>query len=626
MCRLLLCTLLVIINLPLVSEEQVTESQSLDREAFAQQIGNFEQKLSTASLDDLDYLDTLRSVAQNNAWEEEEILIAAHKVAILRRFSRLAEGKVFADKYADRAKELTDKSAYIQFLYNLLSVSDSNEDQVSSEKYQSELLGLSETEDTVVQAWIFLNVSQSQVVYHNYQQALNNLEKALGLFEDLQNNKGTLASLNSIAVIYSRLNQAIKAIDYYEQALKVAEKSGDEFSKSILLFNIGEAYFNLKEYNEAIPYLETALTLSESFEDEIGIAYIRKTLASIELSKGNFDEAYLQISEAIRLFKKLKMSTMALYSSVTMLEVLTKANRLAEADVILKELADPASKRTEPPFLIGYYKYTYQIKKKLGDYEAALTALEEQTNLKEQQFENEKQQSIDELMIKFDSKRKENENRILMQENEINELKLKKQKKENTIWLLSFIFAATAGVIIVVILINQVKNRNRFRRLALRDELTKAPNRRAILERAKTHFERFREDHYSLTIAILDIDNFKQFNDKYGHDIGDEVLKVMAQACHSTLRSQDSYGRYGGEEWLLVMVDAKLHDIQSVFERLSNFLRQANVQGLPNDIVITFSLGAAQAKLEDKDLQAVIKRADEKLYQAKEQGRNQFVV
>lgn len=599
---------------------------AMDREEFNSKLIAMEKQKNKATEDSFAYLDELIETARRNNWEQEEVFTASIKVSFLRKFSRFSDAEVIIEQYFERAKGLKDKMAQVNFLYALLSISNSRDERESAQRYQKTLLSLVDSQEPLVRAWIFLNVSQSQVAFEDYQAALTNLQKALVLFESLDVKKGVLSTINSIAVIYSRLNQQKKSIEYYEKALKVAQSEGEALSESILLFNIGESYFNLKDFKSALPYLQEALVKSQNLNDELGIAYVLRILAEVKLEEGKFEDAYKQINQAAAIFSKLKMSTMLLLSGITKLQILLKSNRIDEAAQVLESLDEPTKERAHFPYLIKYYLYAYEIKKLQGDSNAALRALEEHMKFSKEQFEDEKNQSIDELMIKFDSARKENENRLLMQENEINELRLIEHKKQKTIWILSFLFVASTSAIVILFLIGQVKRRNRFRHLALKDELTNAPNRRAILEQAKRHFKGFQKSYYDVTIAILDIDYFKNFNDKYGHDTGDEVLKILAKACDATLRNKDFYGRYGGEEWLLVMVDAKIEDVQSVFERLSIFLRNADVPGLSDDETITFSLGAAQANGDDKDLKSVIKRADENLYKAKELGRNRLIV
>ncbi len=162
--------------------------------------------------------------------------------------------------------------------------------------------------------------------------------------------------------------------------------------------------------------------------------------------------------------------------------------------------------------------------------------------------------------------------------------------------------------------------------LALKDHLTGAPNRRAILEHAERQFQLSKRTREPFTIAIIDLDFFKKINDTYGHDIGDEVLKIFANALNGSIRNQDRFGRYGGEEWLLVLTNTPVEDVQIIFDRVSDGLKTIELPDVPEDFKVTFSLGATQLQRSDISLNTIIKRADENLYKAKESGRNKFVI
>jgi diguanylate cyclase (GGDEF)-like protein len=126
---------------------------------------------------------------------------------------------------------------------------------------------------------------------------------------------------------------------------------------------------------------------------------------------------------------------------------------------------------------------------------------------------------------------------------------------------------------------------------------------------------------------LIDLDKFKVLNDSFGHDAGDEVLKAFSKACKKSLREKDSYGRYGGEEWLVVLTDANPSHIDSVFARLREALNAQVIQGIPENHQATFSMGVAIYNADaDGSINQIIKRVDTKLYSAKDQGRNAYAI
>ena len=124
---------------------------------------------------------------------------------------------------------------------------------------------------------------------------------------------------------------------------------------------------------------------------------------------------------------------------------------------------------------------------------------------------------------------------------------------------------------------------------------------------------------------MLAIDHFKSVNDTHGHEVGDAALKVFASVCSENLRGRDVLGRFGGEEFLLVLPGAQVSSLDAVFERLRTGLRAAAVPGMPPDARLSFSMGAVSLEA-DATIEQAIHRADEALYRAKADGRDRLTV
>lgn len=165
-----------------------------------------------------------------------------------------------------------------------------------------------------------------------------------------------------------------------------------------------------------------------------------------------------------------------------------------------------------------------------------------------------------------------------------------------------------------------------LRRLATTDMLTNVPNRASLMGRFSEGFARQRRQSTHLGCLMIDVDHFKTVNDRFGHQKGDTVLRELAAILTESLRPYDTFGRYGGEEFLMVLdgVDAKR--LAEVAER-SRALIEARLgaqSGLSEPV--TISLGGTLVIPEDGSIDDVIHRADEALYLAKNQGRNRVVM
>ncbi|MET4025644.1 diguanylate cyclase (GGDEF)-like protein/PAS domain S-box-containing protein [Marinobacter sp. MBR-99] len=157
-------------------------------------------------------------------------------------------------------------------------------------------------------------------------------------------------------------------------------------------------------------------------------------------------------------------------------------------------------------------------------------------------------------------------------------------------------------------------------RAANYDDLTGLPNRQLLEERlrsAKAHADR---QKHSLAICYLDLDGFKTINDEFGHDIGDQALKTIAERLTSTLRSGDTVARIGGDEFVLLL---QSDNSDSVYSRILAAVNEP-LQADSNDLQITSSLGVTLYPEDHTDAEGLIRHADQAMYAAKEKGRNQF--
>ena len=125
-----------------------------------------------------------------------------------------------------------------------------------------------------------------------------------------------------------------------------------------------------------------------------------------------------------------------------------------------------------------------------------------------------------------------------------------------------------------------------------------------------------------LAVILLDIDHFKRVNDDYGHDVGDKVLKLISEAIHQWLRSSDVFGRWGGEEFLIIAPETDLESANQLAERLRRRLSNLQFDKVGQ---VTASFGVAEL-LPSEDRNSLVKRADNALYQVKESGRNSVEV
>ncbi|MCP4131246.1 MAG: GGDEF domain-containing protein [bacterium] len=172
---------------------------------------------------------------------------------------------------------------------------------------------------------------------------------------------------------------------------------------------------------------------------------------------------------------------------------------------------------------------------------------------------------------------------------------------------------------------------NELMNIAFYDPLTKLHSRRILFEFLEQEIRNLKRNSSSLSLIMIDIDNFKSINDRFGHSSGDGVLKNLAELLNNKQRSSDLVARYGGEEFTIVLQNTMLYQASGLAEKIRKKVEDELTD--PEGSTITISLGVAslistdqpgsnQAKILKKDMAALIDKADEALYRAKESGKN----
>lgn len=174
---------------------------------------------------------------------------------------------------------------------------------------------------------------------------------------------------------------------------------------------------------------------------------------------------------------------------------------------------------------------------------------------------------------------------------------------------------------------NSEKNlRKNLQDKANTDSLTRLSNRRHFFKKSDDFFSETAADNLSFIILMLDIDYFKSVNDNFGHDVGDKALVIFAQLLKEHARKTDIMGRYGGEEFIMLLPNVTLTQAQAYAQRIINFTRDICIKTDQGDCQFTVSIGISSLKTEDQFINDVIKRSDEALYAAKNAGRNNYYV
>lgn len=171
-----------------------------------------------------------------------------------------------------------------------------------------------------------------------------------------------------------------------------------------------------------------------------------------------------------------------------------------------------------------------------------------------------------------------------------------------------------------VIVFQSYRNQNKLLKMSTIDFLTQVLNRNKMVDLLSQEYVKAKRYNSIYTVMMIDIDYFKSINDEFGHAVGDDYLVQFSKLIHRNIRISDSFARWGGEEFVLLLPNTDEDSSMLVAEKLRSLIEKYIFSGPKN---ITVSIGISEFQLDDSSLEDAIERADTALYHSKENGRNQ---
>lgn len=272
------------------------------------------------------------------------------------------------------------------------------------------------------------------------------------------------------------------------------------------------------------------------------------------------------------------------------------------------------------------YRVLYQAEKQRGDLSAAL-------------FYHEKYMEADKG-YQYDVRAKALAYQTVKQQVLAKKLQIETLDKQNKILILNQKLARKASetsrlyIIVLLMILACIawwtyrikRSQLRFMKLARRDGLTGIFNRQYFVSEAESQLQYCRRSSRDACLVLIDLDHFKAVNDTHGHEMGDRVLRRAVQACHAHLRSTDIFGRLGGEEFGILLIDCTLGQAVTRAEQIREAIATAAIEEDVPGIPISASLGVTITTRSGYELRQLMIHADEALYQAKREGRNRVSV
>jgi diguanylate cyclase (GGDEF)-like protein len=538
-------------------------------------------------------------------------------------------GQAAASKGLQLAKHLTSPSILIADLsylrgFALESLGDS---ESAIENYFNGLEVAESLDDKKYIADGLINLGAVYYLSEQYEQSMTMLNDALNIANEL-NNDELKGSVNSeLGILYAYMYQPEKSLKFFQASYEHFKKIGMELYALNSLQNIAINHMEAGRYEQAIPLFEELVQSSEKLSNNevLGGVYTRMAISHAMKKEPDTEVAYQYLIIAEQYIEGAQQHNAYLHFTVDKAYILEAMGRFDEALDSLRLAEKLLIKNSQTKNTFSHYNLMYlqsEIYYKTERYQQAYEKQSEYLTRLSNDQQNVNMEKVEELRLSYESKQADLKNKILEQEQSVQSMQLNDIiYHERNLQLLA-IFVGLVMLLLAWFLLRMEQGKKHLVRVSQTDDLTGVVNRRRLIELGEKMFCKTQSEQQNFSVLMLDVDNFKAINDNLGHKTGDKVLKDIARLASETMRKNDCFGRFGGEEFIYLLPETPIEDAYNIAERLrlniQNHVWAYKVLGK-----VTVSIGISSYKSENANsFTQLLKDADIMMYQAKNLGRN----
>jgi diguanylate cyclase (GGDEF)-like protein len=443
------------------------------------------------------------------------------------------------------------------------------------------------------------NISWTYRSYGDYGIAVEHCTKGIKIAQELGDLKREARLLSTLSVIYAEANDLTAALEIGKKSLARYQEDGYVNGECVALNNLAMTYHDLGENTKALETGQECLRLARENSIDVVILTALNTLGEIYLGIKDFARAKEYLLQALSLARENKDSSEESLCLLNLGKMYLSQENNEAAFSTLQNALTISQIANDRPGACKCHQLLSEIHKKQGDFEMALQHYQRYHEIKETIFNENASKRLDGLKIIHQVE-------TATRDAEIHYLKTIELNRE----------------------IEERKNAQAsLEKLVAIDPLTGLLNRREFFNQGEKEFQKAKTNGQPLTTILLDFDNFKQINDSYGHAIGDQVLIHTAKIISEHLRQSEIIGRYGGDEFIILLPNSASTQGQRISERLQEKMADLKIDIPKDNLVVTLSLGIADLKeTKSATLEMLIEYADQALYTAKRAGRNQIAI
>lgn len=432
--------------------------------------------------------------------------------------------------------------------------------------------------------------------------SIQHLLEANRIYEEVGDASEQATTLNNLGFSHVLIEQHEKALYYLTKSLALARRGNNKLVLANILDSLCQAYRGLKDYKQALAYGLESIQVSHEIGEKRGECEYCISIGVLFLDQGELEQAKTYFKKSLEVSQKLGFRREEADALRQLSRVYFLQGKSQEGFQTLHRALEIATEIQARREMFKSHADLAAAYKKKGDFERALAHYEHFHLIKEEVFNDQADLRFKSLETAFRLEQAQKEAEIYHLKNQA----LQREIEERTEAL------AIAE------------------HYAAMDPLTGLYNRRHFLHLAEHAFDEALYKKNPLCVIMLDLDHFKRVNDSFGHLIGDDVLVEVANLIRSCLRTRDVLGRYGGEEFAIILPETTTNQGILVCERIRSTIEAAQIKTARGTVRVTVSGGIGMILDDDTfgtlTLMMLFNRADQALYQAKQSGRNQIFV
>ncbi len=414
------------------------------------------------------------------------------------------------------------------------------------------------------------------------------------------------------------------ALSAYQTAHEKFTAVGDRTGQADALARSAEALHQLGRAADAIRPLEKAEVLYREVDDRVGEARVKQLQAQVYADLNEPARALGLNGQAVGEITALKSPVHLARARLERAALLVRLRRPAEALPLIDASFPVVLGQDDLNLVALYYETAAETHAMLGKYRDAYLEMAQFQNTEHRQTEQLVAHQLAAQRGRLESERLSRENSLLRSQaassrEALAEARRAAEFRDIALGLGALVVLGALGAIWY-----QRRLMRHIARIAETDALTGMANRRHVLEVGRRLLLRCQRDQQPCAILMLDVDRFKEINDHHGHLAGDRALRLIAKAISDCVRPGDQIGRYGGEEFAVILPGADAAEAGAVAERVRTAVAQIRPDWAPGAQTLTVSGGIALSRFGSDDFNDLLVRADRALYRAKDAGRNRM--